>query len=89
MRTSLDKNDHPEWDDTELLNGESILQYLTMVGQLQWLVSLGRFDIHAVVTIQDCSKERAPRKAAKEVLKTKHYQPGTELRNQIILAFLT
>ena len=25
-------------------------KYLTMVGQLQWLVPLGRFDIHAQVT---------------------------------------
>ena len=47
MRTPLDKNDHPEFDDAELLTGESILHYLTMVGQLQWLVTLGRFDIHA------------------------------------------
>ena len=49
MRTPLDKNDHPELDDTELLKGESIQHYLTMIGQLQWLVTLGRFDIHAQV----------------------------------------
>ena len=24
-------------------------KYLTMVGQLQWLVTLGRFDLHALV----------------------------------------
>ena len=24
-------------------------EYLTMVGQLQWLVTLGRFDVHAHV----------------------------------------
>ena len=50
MRTTLEKNDPPELDDTELLTGESIQHYLTMVGQLQWLVTLGRFDIHAQVT---------------------------------------
>ena len=50
MRTPLEKNDHPELDDTELLNEESIQQYLTIIGQLQWLVTLGRFDIHAQVT---------------------------------------
>ena len=49
MRTPLDKNDHPELDDTELVTGESIQHYLTMVGQLQWLVTLGRFDIQAQV----------------------------------------
>ena len=42
-KTPLDKNDHPELDTSE------ILEYLTMVGQLQWLVTLGRFDIHAQV----------------------------------------
>ena len=51
MRTPLHKNDHPELDDTELLIGESIHYYLTMIGQLQWPVILGRFDIHAQVTI--------------------------------------
>ena len=41
MRTPLDKNDHPELDDSELMKGESIQHYLTMIGQLQWLVTLG------------------------------------------------
>ena len=50
MRTPLEKNDLPELDDTELLTGESIQHCLTMIGQLHWLVTLGRFDIHAQVT---------------------------------------
>ena len=29
--------------------GHTAAKYLTMVGQLQWLVTLGRFDIHAQV----------------------------------------
>ena len=37
MRTPLDKNDHTELDDTQLLTGESLQYYLTMIGQLQWL----------------------------------------------------
>ena len=41
MRTPLDKNDHAELNDTELLIGESIQHYHTMIGQLQWLVTLG------------------------------------------------
>ena len=59
MRTPLDKNDHQELDDTELLTGKSIQHYLTIIRQLQWLVTLGRYDIDAQV----CSNERAPRKA--------------------------
>ena len=63
MRTNLDKNDQPELDDTELLTGESIQHYLTMIGQHQWLVTLRRFDIHAQV----CSKERSPGKATEDL----------------------
>ena len=35
MGTPLDKNDHPELDETELLKGGSIQHCLTMIGQLQ------------------------------------------------------
>ena len=80
MRTPLEKNDHPELDDTELLNEDYIQHYLTMVGQLQWLVTLERFDIHAQVTTMSRFRS-APRKGHLErlqriygyVLKTKHY----------------
>ena len=48
-KTPLDKNDHPELDTSEILEGDKAVKYLTMVGQLQWLVTLGRFDIHAQV----------------------------------------
>ena len=34
----------PELDDSEQLTGESIQPYLSLVGQLQWLVTLGRLD---------------------------------------------
>ena len=51
-----------------------------MIGQLQWLVTLGRFDIHAQVTTMPRFRS-APRKGHLErlqriygyVLKTKHY----------------
>ena len=48
-KTPLDKNDHPELDTSEILEGDMAAKYLTMVGQLQWLVSQGRFDLHAQV----------------------------------------
>ena len=44
-QTPLDKNDHPELDTSELLEGDMATKYLTLVGQLQWLVTLGRFDM--------------------------------------------
>ena len=48
-KTPLGKNDHPELDTSEILEGNKAAKYLTMVDQLQWLVTLGRFDIHAQV----------------------------------------
>ena len=52
----------------------------TMIGQLQWLMTLGRFDIHAQVTTMSRFRS-APRKGHLErlqriygyILKTKHY----------------
>ena len=68
MSTPLGKNDHQKLDDTEFLNNESIQHYLTMVGQLQWLlVTLGRFDIHAQVTTMFRFRS-APRKGHLERL---------------------
>ena len=56
MRTPLDRNDQTELDDTEFLNRESVRLYLTMIGQLQWLVTQVRFDIHAQVTTMSRSR---------------------------------
>ena len=46
-KTPLDKNDHPELDTSGIR--DMAPKYLTMVGQLQWLVTLGRYDLHAHV----------------------------------------
>ena len=80
MRTQLDKNDRSELDDTEILTRESLQRYFTMIGQLQRLVTLGRFDIYAQVTTMPRFWS-APRKGHLErsemiygyVLRTKHY----------------
>jgi hypothetical protein len=51
----LEKGDHPEIDVTEEFNDSGIKKYQTMIGCLEWEVSLGRFDIqtghHDDVTI--------------------------------------
>ena len=49
LKTPLEKNDHPELDTSNILVGHRVNHYLTMVGQLQWLITLGRFDIQAQV----------------------------------------
>ena len=51
----------PKLDDSEQLTGESIQPYLTLEGQLQCLVTLGRFGIHAQVTSMSRFRS-APRK---------------------------
>ena len=47
IKAPLKKNDHPELDKTELYNKEQITKYMCMIGQLQWAVTLHRFDILA------------------------------------------
>ena len=64
----LDKNDHPELDTSEILEGDMAAKYQTMVGQLQWLVTLGRFDIHAQVATMSRFRA-APRQGHMDRLK--------------------
>ena len=45
IKAPLEKTDHPELDNTELCNEELITKYMCMIGQLQWAVTLGRYDI--------------------------------------------
>ena len=45
----LEKNDHPELDDSELCDANEIQQYQSVVGSLQWAISLGRIDITTAV----------------------------------------
>ena len=84
-KTPLDKNDHPELDTSEILEGDMAAKYLTMVGQLQWLVTLGRFDIH--VQAATMSRFRAaPRQGHMDRLK--RMQSGSGLKNLTIPSFL-
>ena len=40
----LVKNDHPKIDTSKELGEEGISIYMSLIGSLQWLISLGRFD---------------------------------------------
>ena len=46
----MDPHYHPEIDDSDFLIGEDISKYRMMVGSLNWLITLGRYDIHYTVT---------------------------------------
>ena len=67
-KTPLDKGDHPEVDETELASESDTAIYLSLIGQLQWLVALGRFDIFSAVTTMSRFRT-APRKGHLERLK--------------------
>ena len=45
VKSPLDKNDHPELDNSELASDDLITKFMCMIGQLQWAVTLGRYDI--------------------------------------------
>ena len=93
-KTPLDKNDHPELDTSEILEGDMAAKYLTMVGQLQWLVTLGRFDIHAQVATM-LRFRAAPRQGhglrgfTPMPLELRIIQLGLELINLTIPSYLT
>ena len=64
----LEKGDHPEIDTTDELDQDGIKRYQTMIGCLQWAVSLGWFDIQT--STMTMSRFRvAPRKGHLERLK--------------------
>ena len=79
-RSPLKRNDHPELDNSELYNEKQITKYMIMIGQLQWAITLGRYDILAHV--MSMSRFRlAPKIRHLEkmkrlygyLMKTKHY----------------
>ena len=94
-KTPLDKNDHPELDTSEILEGDMAAKYLTMVGQLQWLVTLGTFEFHAQVATMSRFRA-APRQGHMDRLKRLTPKPlglrimqlGLELINLTILFYL-
>ena len=44
-KSPVEENDHPELDPTAFLDEDGIQKYQSMIGSLQWLVSIGRWDI--------------------------------------------
>ena len=56
-RPPLEGGDHPELDTSELCDEHQTKQFQTLIGQLQWLISLGHFDI--AVHVMSLSRFRA------------------------------
>jgi len=68
VSSPLEQNDHPETDTTELLGPEGIQQYQSLIGSLQWAISLGRFDVTTAVMTMS-SFRALPRKGHLERVK--------------------
>ena len=64
----LDKGDHPELDESEELDQEDIKKYQSLIGSMQWAVSLGRIDITTAVMTMS-SFRVAPRQGHLDRLK--------------------
>jgi hypothetical protein len=64
----MERGDHPETDDSALLDLEGIKQYQSIIGSLQWAVQLGRIDVTTAVMSMS-SFRVAPRKGHLDRLK--------------------
>ena len=60
MGCPMDKDDSPELDSSDLLDEEGIKKYQSLIGALQWCITLGRVDI-AVAVMGLSSFRVAPR----------------------------
>jgi hypothetical protein len=61
VSSPLDKGDHPETDTTEFLDTTGQQQYQSMIGSLQWAITLGRIDVTttAIMTMSSfCAQPR-------------------------------
>ena len=67
-QSPLEKGDHPELDDSPLLDADGMAKYQSLVGTLQWCITLGRFDITTAVMTMS-SFRVAPRVGHLERLK--------------------
>jgi hypothetical protein len=60
IASPLVKGDHPEVDDSAFIEGEGVQQCQSLIGQLQWAMSLGRFDITVAIMTMSAFRS-APR----------------------------
>ena len=49
----LEKVDYPELDTSECLCQDVMKKYQSLIGDIQWVISLGRLDVNVVVMTLD------------------------------------
>ncbi|KAG7345437.1 hypothetical protein IV203_032968 [Nitzschia inconspicua] len=64
----LERGDHPEMDTSPFLDEEKTKIYQSLIGALQWIITIGRFDVFSAVTTMS-SFRAAPRKGHLERIK--------------------
>ena len=68
VKQPLEEGDHPELDTSEFLGPDEIQIYQSLIGMIQWAVSIGRFDIQCAVMTMS-SFQAMPRKGHLDRLK--------------------
>ena len=68
VSSPLEHGDHPKMDKSELLDENGTQQYQSLIGSLQWILALGRFDIACALTSMS-SFRVAPRRGHLDRLK--------------------
>jgi hypothetical protein len=53
ITSPLENGDNTELDTSDLLDGEGITQYKSLIGTLQWIISIGKF--HATTHVLSLS----------------------------------
>jgi hypothetical protein len=48
-RSLLAKNDHPELETSDILDKDGIAKYQSLIGIMQWTITLGRFNVGTAV----------------------------------------
>jgi hypothetical protein len=61
-QSPLESNDHPEINSSEFLGEHDIQKHQSLIGAMQWAISIGRFDI--AVHVMTMSSFRASPRAS-------------------------
>ena len=60
VHSPLNPGDHPTLDDSDFLDNNQMSLYQSLIGMLQWIISIGRFDVQVAVMLLS-SFQAAPR----------------------------
>jgi hypothetical protein len=63
----LEQNDHPEMDNSPFLRQDETQQFQSLIGAMQWAVSIGRLDIvTAVISLSSFRTSNAKERPSRE-----------------------